>query len=370
MRPSSRRPRDAWRMRNPMTPWSSRFLASLLALSFFLTACGGDDPSARQGRRSGPIPVVAEPVTLEAERLRLEAVGTSQARRSVELFAETTGDVARVSFSPGDLVEEGEILVALEAEDEQLALALAEVQVADAEQLLERYRRANERGERTVPETTVDATKTALAAALIARDRASVALEKRRVRAPFAGYVGFSDLDPGDRVDLSTAVTTLDDRATLLINFEVPEAYLGAIAVGEGITVESWTARPLRAEGTIVDLGARVDPLTRAFLARAEVANREDALRPGMSFRVSLNLTGARWPAVPELSLQWGADRRHHRSAPGGADSGEGRPHPRRSHRHGRGPVHAPRRGREAPRRRSPGQQCSRSAEGRGLGHE
>jgi hypothetical protein len=27
-----------------------------------------------------------------------------------------------------------------------------------------------------------------------------------------------------------------------------------------------------------------------------------------MSFRVSLNLTGARWPAVRELALQWGAD--------------------------------------------------------------
>ena len=50
--------------------------------------------------------------------------------------------------------------------------------------------------------------------------------------------MGFSDLDPGDRVDLSTAVTTLDDRATLLINFEVPEAYLGAVAVGDGISVE------------------------------------------------------------------------------------------------------------------------------------
>ena len=291
-----------------MTLWSPRFLAGLLAFSFFLTACGEDDASARQGRRGGPIPVVAEPATLEAERLRLEAVGTSQARRSVELFAETTGDVAEVTFSPGDFVEEGSILVALEAEDEQLALALAEVQVADAQRLLERYRRANERGERTVPETTVDATKTALAAALIARDRATVALEKRRVRAPFAGYVGFSDLDPGDRVDLSTAVTTLDDRATLLINFEVPEAYLGAVAVGDGISVESWTAQPLTAEGTIVDLGARIDPLTRAFLARAEVANLKDALRPGMGFRVSLNLTGARWPAIPELALQWGAD--------------------------------------------------------------
>ena len=224
-----------------MTLWSL-FPRGPLAFSFFLTACGEDDASARQGRRGGPIPVVAEPATLEAERLRLEAVGTSQPRRSVELFAETTGDVAEVTFSPGDFVEEGSILVALEAEDEQLALARRS---AGGDASFERYRRANERGERTVPETTVDATKTALAAALIGRDRATVALEKRRVRAPFAGYVGFSDLDPGDRVDLSTAVTTLDDRATLLINFEVPEAYLGAVAVGDRISVESWTAQPL-----------------------------------------------------------------------------------------------------------------------------
>ena len=61
-----------------MTLWSPRFLAGLLAFSFFLTACGEDDASARQGRRGGPIPVVAEPATLEAERLRLEAVGTSR----------------------------------------------------------------------------------------------------------------------------------------------------------------------------------------------------------------------------------------------------------------------------------------------------
>ena len=90
-----------------MTLWSPRFLAGLLAFSFFLTACGEDEASARRGRRGGPIPVVAEPATLEAERLRLEAVGTSQARRSVELFAETTGDVAEVTFSLGTSSRKG-----------------------------------------------------------------------------------------------------------------------------------------------------------------------------------------------------------------------------------------------------------------------
>ena len=162
-------------------------LAFFLALSLGLSACSEDASGDARGRRGGAVPVVAEPVTLRPETLRLEAVGTSQARRSVELFAETTGDVEQVTFGPGDFVKAGAILVALEAEDEKLALALAEVQLADAEQLLERYRRANERGERTVPETTVDATETALAAAKIARDRATVALERRRVRAPFAG---------------------------------------------------------------------------------------------------------------------------------------------------------------------------------------
>jgi membrane fusion protein (multidrug efflux system) len=288
------------------TPRSA--LALCLALSLGLSACSDGAPGDARSRRGGPVPVVAEPVTLRPETLRLEAVGTSQARQSVELFAETTGDVKQVAFGPGDFVEAGAILVALEAEDEELALALAEVQLADAEQLLERYRRANERGERTVPETTVDATETALASAKIARDRAAVALERRRLRAPFAGYVGFSELDPGDRVDASTAVTTLDDRQTLLINFEIPEAYLGTVTVGDAITVESWTAKPVKAMGTIVDLGARVDPLTRAFIARAAVSNEDDRLRPGMSFRVSLNLTAGTWPAIPELSLQWGAD--------------------------------------------------------------
>ena len=74
MRPSPRRHRGVpRRMRNSMTLWSPRFLAGLLAFSFFLTACGEDEASARRGRRGGPIPVVAEPATLEAERLRLRS---------------------------------------------------------------------------------------------------------------------------------------------------------------------------------------------------------------------------------------------------------------------------------------------------------
>jgi membrane fusion protein (multidrug efflux system) len=53
---------------------------------------------------------------------------------------------------------------------------------------------------------------------------------------------------------------------------------------------------------------SRIDPDSRTFRVRARIENADDTLRPGMSFRVTLDLSGARWPAVPEIAIQWGGD--------------------------------------------------------------
>jgi RND family efflux transporter MFP subunit len=57
-----------------------------------------------------------------------------------------------------------------------------------------------------------------------------------------------------------------------------------------------------------MEISSRIDPQTRTFVARATVDNQSDALRPGMSFRVSINVEGTARPVVPETALQWGAD--------------------------------------------------------------
>ncbi|MEE4361978.1 MAG: efflux RND transporter periplasmic adaptor subunit [Pseudomonadales bacterium] len=285
-------------------PWQLA-LAGLLVL---MAACS-EAPSqdARRGGR-GPVPVVVEPVSLETQRTRIEAVGTARALKSVSLFAEAAGEVVALHFSPGDRVTAGTVLVELDARDQKLALELADVRLADAQQLMDRYTAANRRGERTVPETTVDATRTALQTARIERDRARVALERRYVTAPFDGYVGITDIDAGDRVDPATQITTLDDRTALLVSFDVPEAFIARVTRGDPIEIEAWSAERTRATGTVVDIGSRIDPASRAFVARAEVPNPDDVLRPGMSFRVNLDLRGAQYPAVPEVAVQWGAD--------------------------------------------------------------
>ncbi|MDP5052398.1 MAG: efflux RND transporter periplasmic adaptor subunit [Congregibacter sp.] len=279
-------------------------------LGLQLSACGDNTTTALNDERQerNAVPVVVETVQLKERQTRIEAVGTARAHKSVSLFAEVAGEVVAVNFQPGDRVEQGAVLLALDSRDEKLALELAELRYADAKRMLDRYSQANSSVERTVPETTVDTARTALDTTRIERDRADIALQRRFITAPFDGFVGITDIDAGDRIDAATEITTIDDRSVLLVSFDVPEAFVGRLQTGDPVRIQVWSAERTEASGTVVDLGSRVDPLSRAFTARAEVPNQNDALRPGMSFRVELDLTGQAYPAVPEVALQWGAE--------------------------------------------------------------
>lgn len=284
--------------------------AAMLIAAVVLLGCADTregSVSTRDAARA-PTPVTTMPVRMETESTRIEAVGRARALRSIDLYPQAAGEVVALNFSPGDRVSEGSVLLALDARDQELALELAEVRLAEAERNFERFKAANARGDRTVPQSEVDTSRSAAEAARIERDRAREAVEDRLVRAPFDGFVGLTDVDIGERIDPTTVIATLDDRSALLVRFDVPEAFAGRVGAGDPIEIRTWTARSTDAAGVVVDLGSRIDPLTRAFTARARVPNPDDRLRPGMSFRINLELSGATWPVVPEVAVMWGAD--------------------------------------------------------------
>ena len=80
-------------------------------------------------------------------------------------------------------------------------------------------------------------------AELAVRD-AELALEHRVIRAPFDGWVGILGVDVGDQVTSATEVTTLDDRSHILVDFRVPERFVGKVKVGAPVS-----ARPLAPAG-------------------------------------------------------------------------------------------------------------------------
>lgn len=275
------------------------------ALLMALGGCADEpaQPSASAQQRSA---VIVEPVRIERTRTKLEAVGTSRALRSVELYPVTSGEVVAVNFEPGQRVGGGDTLVELDSREQALTLRLAEVRLADAERLLDRYRRSAESG--AVLPTVVDEAETAVETAEIELEQARVALDYRTIEAPFDGHVGVTEVDRGDRIGPTTLITTIDDRRELLVRFDVPEAFVGEFETGDDVTILPWHERGDGATGSVVDVSARIDAATRTFVVRAKVANDADTLRPGMSFRVSAVLDGKPYPVITETGVQWGAD--------------------------------------------------------------
>jgi RND family efflux transporter MFP subunit len=267
---------------------------------------GGSRGEGERASQPQAVRVVAQEVVLEREAERIEALGTARARASATIFAETAGEVEAVSFTAGDRVEAGDVLLQLEADDERLDVRLAQVAVREAEQLLARYRRIEDTG--AVSDSQIDEAETALDAARIELEQARVALERRTVRAPFSGYVGLTDIDAGARITPTTEITELDDRSVLFVDFDPPEQVFGRIGVGDVFQAAPFAGAGRSYEARIINVDSRIDPSARTFTVRAELDNAADALRPGMSFRVGFDLLSGERPVVPEVAIIWGGD--------------------------------------------------------------
>jgi len=123
------------------------------------------------------------------------------------------------------------------------------------------------------------------------------------VRAPFAGRVGLRRVSPGSLVNPGTVITTLDDTATIKLDFTVPESYLSTLAPGLPITALSIAYPGRTFEGKVSSVDTRVDPSTRSVTVRALVPNPERLLKPGMFMNVRLERGAADALMVPEQAL-------------------------------------------------------------------
>ncbi|GHD56064.1 hemolysin D [Thalassobaculum fulvum] len=273
-----------------------------------LEPLNGQEPPARSGTgdRERRAAVVAARVGFVPERVRVKAVGTARAHRSARLHPAAAGQVETINFAADRRVAQGDVLLELDRATEELAVDLARVRLADADRVFRRLQRLSSTG--AAAQVSLDDAHTALEAARIELKRAEVALADRFVLAPFAGHIGLTEIEVGDRVDEDTEIATLDDRSSLLIRFEVPEALHGRLGVGAAVRVTPWADDEKPLNGTVADVGSRVSERTRTFVVRARIANPDDRLRPGMSFRVRVDVEGRRYPEVPEIAIQWGGE--------------------------------------------------------------
>lgn len=256
-----------------------------------------------------PVPVVVASAITADDVLIHDAVGTGQALRSATLQPAVAGEVASVDFEPGQRVRAGQLLLRLVDRRQRLDADLAAARVEQAQRLLARYDATAGTG--AVPGSVIDEARSALRLAQVEQALAAEALAERMLRAPFDGVVGLPQVDPGDRVTPGTVVTVLDDRRRLWVAFDLPEPYLARLRPDHPVQATSPVLGDAVMAGRVREADNRLDPATRSLRVRAELANEDDRLRPGMSFRVRIEFAGDGHLQLPDLALQWGREGGH-----------------------------------------------------------
>ncbi|MEP3280446.1 MAG: efflux RND transporter periplasmic adaptor subunit [Stappiaceae bacterium] len=262
---------------------------------------GGGKPGLRRAR---PLPLVVlskvEPALADE---RVKSVGTAQAIQRTTLFPEVAGRVISVDANAGQRLSVDDIVVQLDDQVQRLAVERASLSLADAEDLVQRYQTLAAKN--TISAVQLTDAKSAMEKAKLDLKGAEDALNRRSVRAPFSGEIGLIDVGVGDYVTPTTAVGSLDERKTLLIEFRLPERFSNHVRVGQAIDLQTAALPGIRLVGVISGIDNRIDTVSRTILLQGEMNNETDLARPGMSFDVSLEIGGEEHPSVPSLAVQW-----------------------------------------------------------------
>jgi membrane fusion protein, multidrug efflux system len=262
-------------------------LGTLIATGAGLAAWKYTDLAAAEAASASqpePMESVTAAVAKErAHRLTTTSIGTVLALRSITLRNELAGTVRQVKLTPGQIVEAGTVLVALDASVEEAELKAQEAQAALAKTTLERLE--NLRQHRATSQEEVDQARAERDVALAQMARTRAVIAKKVIRAPFRARVGIADVHPGQYLNEGTELTTLQGVADAAhVDFTVAQRVAAGLHVGDSVGVSSGSdsaSVPAR----IVAVDARVDPTTRNAMVRARITG-DATPSPGASVRV------------------------------------------------------------------------------------
>ena len=243
----------------------------------------------REGASGQPQAVEVTPVVRQALTETLSVVGSLAANESADIRAEVSGLVRSIAFEEGQRVKKGDLLVKIDDSELLAQLAQAEANYHLAEQNL---RRSENLGEtRTIPQSELDRARSEFANAKAALALLRTRIEKTSIVASFDGVVGSRTISPGDFVNTSTSITTLNDLSRLKVEFQVPERFLNKVENGTTFLLRSRaidTRQEIR--GQVYFVSSVIDRNTRSSEVKGLLESPPDVLKPGMFANIELVL--------------------------------------------------------------------------------
>jgi len=280
------------------------FRNSTIAIALLAAAVGC---GPRQGGVVAKVPVSVARVERRALPYELEATGSVEPIRSVDVLPQVNGTILHVNFAEGDEVAAGQILFEIDARPYRAALQQAEgallrdvTQAQSAAREAARYKTLAVTNSVTQEDYEAKQSAADAAAAAVRSDSAAAAiarlnLEYATVRAPIGGRTGRLLLHEGNLVRAgSDPLVSIVQMRPILVRFPVPATNLPALRqrAGQQLKVIAMPARDSASavQGVLSFVDNQVDTTTGSVLLKARFPNRDGALWPGEFVAITLVL--------------------------------------------------------------------------------
>jgi membrane fusion protein, multidrug efflux system len=273
----------------------------------------------------------AVPVTVAAVQkadfpVYLTGLGTVQGFNTVVVRTRVDGQIEKIAFNEGQLVNKGDVLAQIDPRPFQATLDQAKAKKAqDAANLananldLQRYTKLGEFATRQQTDTqrsTVAQLTAQIAADDAAISNAQTQLDYATVKAPITGIAGLRQVDVGNIVNASTqtGIVTIAQIEPIAVIFTAPEEQLPYINEGQSaqplkvVAITTDGKKPL-AEGMLSVVNNQVDVNSGTIRLKAVFDNKNHALWPGQSVSTRLLVKTLKDATVaPDEAIQHGAD--------------------------------------------------------------
>ena len=255
-----------------------------------------------------PKPGAQVVTAMKAEMLewqpQINAVGTLNPVRGVDVTTEVAGLVRSLHFHSGQDVKAGELLVELNADSDVAQLQALQAAADLSASVLARDRQQFE--VKAISQAQLDADQADLRVkrASVAQQAALVA--KKTIRAPFSGRLGITTVNPGQYLNPGDKIVTLQTLNPIYIDFNLPQKQLAGVSLGQRLTLSSDAFPGQAFAGKITAINPKVDPATRNLQLEATVANEKLQLLPGMFANVDVDAGGKKsYLTLPQTAITY-----------------------------------------------------------------
>ena len=251
-----------------------------------------------------PPPAAVSTATARFEEWQplIQVVGSLKPVQGADLSVELPGIVAEVNFDSGGDVRSGAQILRLIDDDDVAKLRTLEAARDLAQTTYNRDQAQLQRQLISQAQFDMTAANLKSSQAQVAEQRAIV--DKKTLRAPFAGHLGIRSVNEGQYLAPGTAVVTLQALDPIFFDFTLPQQQLQQIKVGQAISMKVDAYPETVFTGKITTIDPKVDPATRNVAVRATLPNAAHRLLPGMYATADIS-TGAaqRYITLPQTAI-------------------------------------------------------------------